>query len=101
VLGALQGHPLAGYRYWRVREIDRPDHLMVETGSVEEPDPTFRNRVMLNLIKGVQLRIWETELKYIATSTHSGIGSRSIMEGTWDWSQNYNLRAWAAGGPLP
>ena len=97
----LRGHPIAGYRYWRVREIDRPDHLMVETGAVDEPGPTPSNSLMFHLMKGVQLEIWQNNLEYIAKDMGAAIGPRSIVEGTWQWSQPYVLRAWAAGGPPP
>ena len=40
-------------------------------------------------------------MRYVASHTQARVGPRSIIEGTWEWSQNYNLRAWAAGGPMP
>jgi len=74
---------------------------MVETGAVDEPGPTKFNTLMFNVMKGVQLEIWEKDLQYIAKDTGAAIGPRSIIEGTWQWSQSYVLRAWAAGGPPP
>jgi len=56
---------------------------------------------MFSVMKGVQLEIWEKDLQYIAKETGAAIGPRSIIEGTWQWSQSYVLRAWAAGGPPP
>jgi hypothetical protein len=57
--------------------------------------------LMFHVMKGVQLEIWQKDFEYIAKNTGAAIGPRSIIEGTWQWSQPYVLRAWAAGGPSP
>jgi len=84
-----------------VREIDRPDHLMVETGAVARTWTTKFNTLMFNVMKGVQLEIWEK------TSVHSKgpprVRDRSQEHHRRDLAMESELRsrAWAAGGPTP
>ena len=92
----LRGHPIAGYRYWRVREIDRPNHLMVETGALDEPGPTPFNSLMFRVMKGVRLDIWQKDFEYIAKDIGAAIGPRSIVRG----HGNGASRTFCARGPL-
>ena len=95
----LNGHPLAGWRYWRVFSVGTND-IVVETGAVDTPEPTnvFRNYAGFYLFKARQLKCWEDYLRYILGKlVESGSARRgsnpayNIVKGKWDYDQSYIL----------
>ena len=60
----LQGHPLRGYRYWRVfSPDDQPGHLVVETGALDEPGPGPLDAIKFVVGQSQQLGIWNEYLQ--------------------------------------
>jgi hypothetical protein len=66
----LSGHPLAGWRYWRVFSVGTND-IVVETGAVdtyfgsENPKVHPLNWAGYYIFRGDQLKTWEEDLRYI------------------------------------
>lgn len=67
----LVGHPLAGWRYWRVFSIG-VDDVVIETGAVDtsasillNPAKSFENFVGYYLFKKQQVKTWADDLRYI------------------------------------
>jgi RHS repeat-associated protein len=88
----LQGHPLAGYRYWHIQELDAPDHLRVETGAVDGPAPGLKNILGFYLVRQAPLQIWEREFEYIPWSKPgSVIQDTGSLGGVWNYDQGYIL----------
>jgi len=63
----LQGHPLAGWRYWRVYSIGIND-LVIETGAYDSPGPGPKNYTGYYLASGKDGMIsrgWREYMEYI------------------------------------
>lgn len=60
----LQGHPLAGWRYWRVYPVGTND-LVIETGAADTNAPGPINYLGYYLTKGKQLKVWQEDLQFI------------------------------------
>ncbi len=60
----LQGHPLRGYRFWRVfSPDDQPGDFVVETGALDEPGPGPLDGIKFLAGQSAQLRIWQEYLQ--------------------------------------
>jgi hypothetical protein len=93
----LAGHPLAGWRYWRVFSIEIND-LVVETGAVDTyAGPAYKhplNYLGYYLARGDQIRTWQDNLRYILrdlvqsgtdpNAKEGGNPSYNIVNGVWD-----------------
>lgn len=101
VAATMYGHPLIGWRYWRVFEPVSGD-LVVETGSLEIPYPfgvdPFEKVVGFFAEKwlvGKQLEIWKQELEFILnelrrtdeSATQGSALDPSLVAGKWN--RNY------------
>ncbi|HLG99614.1 MAG TPA: hypothetical protein VKX49_25120, partial [Bryobacteraceae bacterium] len=92
----LAGHPLAGWRYWRVYSIGTND-VVVETGAYDQAAPGLKNywgyygtRILIS--KG-----WKSYLQYIMTTLHAQQGSS--LHGTLGGIKLRNY-SWPDGPPL-
>jgi len=60
----LQGHPLAGWRYWRVYLISTND-LVLETGAVDSPGPGLKNFGGYWAFHYSQKKMWREYLQFV------------------------------------
>ncbi len=60
----LKGHPLAGWRYWRVYSIG-PGDVVIETGAYDGPGPGPKNYLGYYLAVGTISNGWREFLLYI------------------------------------
>ncbi len=60
----LQGHPLAGWRYWRVYSIGIND-VVIETGAYDQPGPGFALYAGYYIFQGVVKKGWMGYLRNI------------------------------------
>lgn len=78
----LTGHPLAGWRYWRVFQVGTND-LVIEIGAVD----TYAGgklRHPLNyagyyLAKGDQIKVWEDDLRYILRDVQKSVDPNALQ----------------------
>jgi hypothetical protein len=98
----LQGHPLAGWRYWRVYSIGTND-VVIETGAYDQPGPGLKNYSGYYIAKGDILLGWQQYLQFIQSRLHAPQGSNlhntlggiqlqtypwgnpTLLEGYWDY----------------
>ena len=104
----LTGHPLAGYRYWRVYSIGTND-VVIETGAYDQPGPGPANYSGYYLSKWVVSLSWERFMEYIQGKLQAPQGTHlqnslcgisyittprfnviplngPLLEGYWDYS---------------
>ena len=107
----MTGHPLAGWRYFRVFAVGTND-LVVETGAVDtyaggghffSPAARPLNWAGYYIFRNKQLKIWEEDLRYILRDIQMNLDSKAvqgsnpqynIVKGIWDPqtpSQSYIL----------
>jgi hypothetical protein len=67
----LQGHPLAGWRYWRVYSVGTND-LVIETGAADvsaadngDQSPDAYIDLSYYIFRGKQIKIWQEYLQFI------------------------------------
>ncbi len=60
----LQGHPVAGWRYWRVYSVGT-NEVVVETGAVDTSGPGGKNYLGYWLSRRLQLKFWREYLEFI------------------------------------
>jgi len=102
----LKGHPLAGWRYWRVYSIGTND-VVIETGAYDQPGPGPLNYFGYYLARGIVLKAWYQYLKVIqnAVSASEGMNLQgtiggmqiytypydheSLLKGYWDYPATY------------
>lgn len=60
----LQGHPLAGWRYWTVYSVGA-NEVIIETGAYDGPGPGLKNFVGYFLAQGTVSRGWRELLEYL------------------------------------
>jgi len=85
----LKGHPLAGWRYWRVYSVGAND-VVIETGASDSPGPGRKNYAGFFIAKGKVLKTWEEYLRYIQRDLHAQQGSNpslNVVEGEYDDSK--------------
>lgn len=85
----LTGHPLAGWRYWRVYSVGTND-VVVETGAVDTSYGGLLhplNYAGYYLTKGIQLKTWEDDLRYIFNQIKANDDPHAV-EGT---TPQYNI----------
>ena len=96
----LQGHPLAGWRYWRVYSIGTND-VVVETGAYDQPGPGPKNFLGYYITPRFLLKSWEYYLLFIQKDLRAPQGnhlttinriarrgypsSASWVKGYWDY----------------
>jgi hypothetical protein len=85
----LKGHPLAGWRYWRVFPAGVND-LVVETGAVDAHGPGPKNFLGYYLLGWLQLKVWQREFEFIANDLRArGAGQQgsslanNMVRGEW------------------
>ncbi len=66
----LTGHPLAGWRYWRVYSIGTND-VVIETGAVDRQGPGLKNFAGYWLFQGFQEKMWRDYLQFILFDIHN------------------------------
>lgn len=69
----LTGHPLAGWRYWRVYSIGQND-VIIETGAYDQPAPGRVNYAGYFITKGDVLYGWQQYLQTIQTRLNASQG---------------------------
>lgn len=102
----LAGHPLAGWRYWRVYSIGTND-VVIETGAYDQPAPGPLNYVGYYISQRTVLKGWQEYLQYIQHylgapqgsslgNTLGGIKLRNYswpdgrpLAGYWDYSGDF------------
>jgi len=97
VAETLPGHPLRGWRYWRTYRPD-PDTLIIETGALDRPAPSWWPNVELKnwigfvadgVFVGAQMQLWKEYLLHIKNAT--GLGEKmppsfpGLVDGKWGW----------------
>jgi 6-phosphogluconolactonase (cycloisomerase 2 family) len=92
----LAGHPLAGWRYWRVYSIG-PNDVVVETGAYDQPGPGPKNYWGYYGTRRVVSNGWKQYLQYIRVRLNAPQGSN--LNGTLG---GIKLRtySWPDGPPL-
>jgi hypothetical protein len=101
----LEGHPLAGWRYWRVYSIGAND-VVIETGAYDQPGPGLKNYVGYYLGQGTVSQGWREYMQFILRDLHASQGTHlrsslggiplmflpskpynpnSLMDGYWDY----------------
>jgi hypothetical protein len=88
-----QGHPLDGWRYWRVFSVGTND-IVIETGAADRPHPGPLNYVGYYLVNG-QLKVWQEFLQFIQRDLKAPQGTNpqdNIVKGTRTFDLNYILQ---------
>ena len=70
----LQGHPLAGWRYWRVYSIGTND-VVIETGAYDQPGPGAKNYAGYYIAKGDISGGWQQYLQFIQKQLNATQGA--------------------------
>jgi hypothetical protein len=99
----LLGHPLAGWRYWRVYSIGAND-VVVETGAYDQPAPGLMFYAGYYITQGTVKKSWMKYLQFIqstlgtpqGTQIETSLGGLSLkdlspsngppLNGYWDYS---------------
>jgi len=100
----LKGHPLAGWRYWRVYSIGTND-VVIETGGYDQPGPLPWNFAGFYISQRSLSKGWKQFLQYIQTHLNApqgtslkGLGGISLapysnystlLQGYWDYSGSF------------
>jgi hypothetical protein len=98
----LQGHPLAGWRYWRVYSIGTND-VVVETGAYDQPGPGLKNFAGYYIAQRDLSRGWQQYLAYIQKELNAPQGTHlsnslggiplapysSLLQGYWDYGGSF------------
>ena len=71
----LAGHPLAGWRYWRVYSVGTND-VVIETDAYDQPGPGGSNYAGYFISSRVQREGWKYYLQYIQTRLQAKQGIR-------------------------
>ncbi|MGH9691151.1 MAG: hypothetical protein ACRD4C_08770 [Candidatus Acidiferrales bacterium] len=84
----LQGHPLAGWRYWSVYSIGTND-VVAETGAVDTnaPGPLNWAGYWVFHLLGTQTKMWREYLRYIQSQIGAAQGSNpayNFVNGEWN-----------------
>ena len=113
-LDPLPGHPLEGWRYWRVRQVG-PGEVLVETGAVDRPAlgpatilwpvTTMANYANFFLFKSMQTVIWTQYLDHIVDELNAiTTGPQYLRNGAWDdpvFNQTYIMTHVCGAPPTP
>ena len=93
----LKGHPLAGWRYWRVFSIG-PNDLVIETGSADTNGPGPLNYAGHYFFGFLQRKVWKEDFQYILSDLRSkGLGQQgsnpgyNIVNGVKPYNETYIL----------
>lgn len=102
----LGGHPLAGWRYWRVYSIGTND-VVIETGAYDSPGPAPLNYVGYYVTIGTVKRAWSEYVRYIQHYLKAPAGTNlqnslngialadlspyngPLIDGYWDYSGKF------------
>ena len=68
----LQGHPLEGWRYWRVHSVGFND-VVIETGAADVPGPTVQDYLGEKVMNYRQRRVWEQDFTFILNNIRANI----------------------------
>jgi hypothetical protein len=96
----LQGHPLAGWRYWRVYSIGTND-LVVETGAADLPGPGRLDYWGYLIARNSQIKIWQEYLQYILADIRKNSNGQGDPNASQGSNPNYNhvQGEWGPAGP--
>ena len=86
----LQGHPLAGWRYWRVYSIGTND-LVIETGAADTNGPGAINYEGYRILKTKQTKIWQEYLQFILNDLRSNKNGKGDPNATQGSNKAYNF----------
>ncbi|MBZ5606807.1 MAG: hypothetical protein LAP38_01005 [Acidobacteriia bacterium] len=75
----LAGHPLAGWRYWRVYSIGTND-VVIETGAYDQPGPGAKNFAGYYVATGSVFRGWQKYLEFIQSKLPPGTVQGSHLQ---------------------
>ena len=86
----LAGHPLAGWRYWRVYSIGTND-VVIETGAYDSPGPGPVNYSGYYVSMGTIKQAWKQYMTYIqvalkapqGTNIQNSLGGRPLGDLSW------------------
>jgi hypothetical protein len=102
----LAGHPLAGWRYWRVYSIGTND-VVIETGAYDQPGPGPLNYAGYYVAAGSISRGWQEYMQNIqfrlqapqGSSLRNSLGgiqlrtlpppNGPLLKGYWDWAGDF------------
>ena len=102
----LQGHPLAGWRYWRVYSIGTND-VVIETGGYDQPGPGPKNYAGYYWARGDVVNGWKQLLQFVQRALKAPVGSNlhntlggiplrkylwgnpTLLDGYWDWDGDF------------
>jgi len=98
----LKGHPLAGWRYWRVYSIAAND-VVVETGAYDQPGPGLKNYIGYYYTPAMVSKGWRQFVQFVQNDLHVSRGSTfshlgsdptvipsdALLDGFWDVSGAY------------
>lgn len=102
----LEGHPLAGWRYWRVYA-NGTNRVVIETGAYDSPAPGILNLIGYYVTIGTIKQAWKEYMKYIqgaigapeGTNLQSSLGgipltnlsryNGPLVNGYWDYSGTF------------
>jgi hypothetical protein len=76
----LQGHPLAGWRYWRVYSVGTND-VVIETGAADTSAPGPINYTAYRTAKTKQIKIWQEYLQFVLKDLRSN-GDPNATQGS-------------------
>jgi hypothetical protein len=85
----LQGHPLAGWRYWHVYSIGMND-LVVETGAADVAGPGYINYKGYQALHKEQLKIWQELLQFILRDLQADNNGKGDPNATQGSNPQYN-----------
>ena len=91
----LNGHPLAGWRYWRAFSVGADD-VVIETGAADTNAPGPLNYSGYYVLKGQQTKIWKEDLQYtLSDLSKQNLAKQgtnpnyNIVNGVWGYDQTY------------
>jgi len=101
----LAGHPLAGWRYWRVYSI-ATNEVVIETGAYDQPAVGAKNYVGYYILRRMMTAGWQEYLNYVRNALFNpaeGIldhlgqiplrsypwPNGSLLEGYWDYNGDF------------
>jgi hypothetical protein len=94
----LQGHPLAGWRYWRVYSVGTND-VVIETGAADTSASGPINYTAYRTMKTKQIKIWQEYLQFVLKDIRSN-GDPNATQGSNTLYNNVNGK-WDPAPPLP
>jgi hypothetical protein len=95
----LAGHPLAGWRYWRVYSIGTND-VVIETGAYDQPARGLQNYVGYYIASKVVFKGWQQYLRYIQTQLSGATQGPHLQDSLGGIVLQRYSPGWGRNGPL-